>query len=193
MPKSYRLVAGINRSRGLKGEVEVRCIDGLLSCLRPDAELWVVPPPERGVRRTHIVSRRGDENVPWLFLHGVNDREAAMPLIGHYLLAAEHDIIKERPGPGLEHTPADNAFDDRLETSKRPPLPPDGTGLQVVDERHGLLGTIIEESRATPQTLWTVEGPFGLVLIPAVEAFVRGWDDASVTVDLPAGLLDLNR
>ncbi|MCL2339799.1 MAG: hypothetical protein FWC59_02735, partial [Actinomycetia bacterium] len=93
MVKSYRLIASIIRSRGLKGEVQVQSSADLPFYLRPQAELWVVPPPapSSAPRLTQILSLRGPEQRPWLFLAGVNDRTTATALIGRQLLAASAD------------------------------------------------------------------------------------------------------
>ncbi|MDR2957792.1 MAG: hypothetical protein LBU61_06415 [Coriobacteriales bacterium] len=175
MVKEYRLVAYVNRSRGLKGEVEVQSTDGLPLHLRPGAGLWVVPPTIRGVRQTKIISQRGNEIVPWLFLEGIVDRQTATQLVGRYLLAAKDDVL----------------IDDAMTTSID--IEAEAVGMLVYDEVYGFVGTIVEESRATPQTLWTVDGPAGQVLIPAVDDFIKSRDTSSIYVKLPAGLLELNK
>jgi 16S rRNA processing protein RimM len=177
--KQYQLVAAIIRSRGVKGEVEVHSMDGLPLNLRPNSILHIVPPLLEGVRVTRIVSERGTEQAPWLRLEGVNDRNAATLLIGRYLLADVEDCLDS---------------DQVNETLVRHDwLPHEVVGLEVFDSSKGFIGTIVEESRATPQILWTLQGPFGLVLLPAVEAFIKSFDDRSVQVQIPDGLLELNK
>ncbi|MCL2632387.1 MAG: hypothetical protein FWD45_04810 [Coriobacteriia bacterium] len=186
----YKTIAGIIRSRGIKGEIEIYDIDGLFHSLRPGAKLWVVPPTLEGVRQTAIVSQRGSYEAPWLMLEGVNDRAAATSLIGRFLLADEEDCLidQESSDRSLLYRSSQQAL-----SAEDQPIPPNAVGLKVYDQEHGYIGSIIEESRATPQVLWTLDGPYGQVLVPAVEAFVESWDDSIVNVDLPAGLLELNK
>ena len=212
--KQYQLVAAIIRSRGVKGEVEVHSMDGLPLNLRPNSTLHIVPPLLEGVRVTRIVSERGTEQAPWLRLEGVNDRNAATLLIGRYLLADVEDCLdqtqadvlfsgrggseREWPGAlGASATGADATTGGWLGRRRVQPandwLPPEAVGLEVFDKANGFIGTIVEESRATPQILWTLQGPFGQVLLPAVEAFIKSFDDRSVQVQIPSGLLELNK
>jgi 16S rRNA processing protein RimM len=65
-------------------------------------------------------------------------------------------------------------------------------GLRVTDVARGPLGVIVEERAGAAQTLWVVDGPFGEILIPAVDEFVHARDEAAVQVSLPEGLLGLN-
>jgi ribosomal 30S subunit maturation factor RimM len=186
--KTYCLVASIIRSRGVKGEVEVLSIDDLLLRLLPGARLWVVPPALEAVRNTRIVQARGSGEQQWLTLEGVNDRAGATLLVGRYLLAAEEDCRGERA-----EVPSEPAGYSQRSVSELSEVPSEAVGLEVIDEAAGLIGTVIEQSLATPQVLWTVKGACGEVLIPAVSAFIRRWDDSTVWVNLPRGLLELNK
>ena len=193
--KQYQLVASITRLRGVKGEVEVRSIDDLLSHLRSDVRLFIVPPTLTGVRYTQIVSSRGTRTEPWLVLQGVNNRTDAASLVGRYLLADVEDL-DEQTSSTEQSSPV--AQLSEVSNSKTFQLPdqmiPDNTqGMTVYDDKYGFIGTIIEESKVTPQVLWTLEGPFGRVLVPAVDAFVKSWTDESVFVQIPEGLLGLNQ
>jgi len=206
--KSYRLVASIVRSRGVKGEVEVRSIDNLPLRLRENAWLHVVPPDLEAVRITRIKSTRGDAASPWLMLEGVNDRNSANLLIGRYLLADVNDCLDAADEANASGSARASGYSRASDTfgsmrtartprpailAAQPLIPPDAVGRQVFDEEAGLIGTIVEESRATPQILWTVENEFRSVLIPAVDAFIRYWDETGIHVKLPKGLLELNQ
>ncbi|MCL2136304.1 MAG: hypothetical protein FWH40_02075 [Coriobacteriia bacterium] len=200
--KQYQLVAYIVRSRGVKGEVEVQSIDGLPLRLRPQARLYIVPPSLKGVRYTSILSQRGNDESPWLILADIDDRTAANLLIGRYLLAEASDVLNgisqvednyesqlalKGPASLLEPPGARQPLEDQA-------IPPNNQGKEVIDEKFGYLGIITDESNATAQVLWTVEGgSYGQVLIPAVLAFVRSWDETRVFVDIPQGLLELNK
>ena len=187
--KKYRLVAVIQRVRGVKGEVEVQSIDNALHLLRPQAMLFIVPPSFSGVRQTQIISSRDSTNNSWVMLDEVTDRAKATELIGRYLLADESDI-----SDGFAQ---DNQLNEPKGIFRHFPvqenIPKDALGKEVYDEELGYIGVIVEESRLTPQILWTLEGKNGQVLIPAVEAFVKSWDEHNVYVAIPAGLLELNK
>lgn len=64
-------------------------------------------------------------------------------------------------------------------------------GLEVVDRRLGLLGTLDEMFTTAAHDIYVVHGPFGEVLIPAVASMVLAVDSAAgrVEVDLPEGLV----
>jgi len=197
MAKDYRLAAYIVRSRGVKGEVEVYPVDARELRIRPGARLMVVPPSLQGIRETSIVSARGTDKAPWLFLAGVDDRTTASLLKGRYLLVATEDWLEDAPtgsGHSAQAPGADGPQNPtQPATSDQPEIPPQALGMDVHDLEFGYLGVVSEQSHATPQVLWTVTGPFGDVLIPAVSAFIRRWNDTAIYVSIPRGLLELNK
>ena len=67
-------------------------------------------------------------------------------------------------------------------------------GLEVVDARHGNLGKIENLLSTAAHDIYVVNGPFGEVMIPAVEAFVIEVDleCGVMNVDLPDGLVAKN-
>jgi 16S rRNA processing protein RimM len=105
-----------------------------------------------------------------LGLEGVTERTTAQRLVGRYLLARADDCGGQ---------PDENERDSAV-------------GLTVVDEVRGFLGAIVEERFGVAQTLWVVKGPFGEVLIPAVDEFIRSRDEERVCVRVPEGLLELD-
>ncbi|MCL2883221.1 MAG: hypothetical protein FWF30_01975 [Coriobacteriia bacterium] len=160
MMKSYRRIARITRARGLNGEVELQSPDGLSVCLAPGLELWVVPPNRDGVRRTQVLEQRGQADRPWVKLAGVEDREAATRLVGHYFLAAEEDCLALAEPQGGEDSggggvagrgggPVEAGLPAYLEDSV--------IGLLVYDQEAGFIGRIAEIDRKNPQWLWIVE------------------------------------
>jgi 16S rRNA processing protein RimM len=64
-------------------------------------------------------------------------------------------------------------------------------GLTVVDGRLGELGTLDDLFTTAAHDIYVVHGPFGEVLIPAVDAFIVEIDlsDRRMSVDLPEGLV----
>jgi 16S rRNA processing protein RimM len=71
----------------------------------------------------------------------------------------------------------------------------DLVGCRVVDVAGAVLGTVREILKAAGNAVLIVDGPRGEILIPAVADFCRHVSvaDKTIVVDLPEGLLDLNR
>ena len=67
-------------------------------------------------------------------------------------------------------------------------------GRAVRDVRRGDLGAIEEVLRGPAQDVWVVRGPYGEVLVPAVEPIVVASDPedlaAPLVVDLPRGMVE---
>jgi 16S rRNA processing protein RimM len=171
-------MAQITRVKGLAGEIVVAPTVSLPACAWEGLRLWVVPPDHDLIRETRVCSVVEQGAGLLLTLEGVADRAVAQRLAGRYLLARAEDC-----GEGSDERDGRDGYDE-----KEPCV-----GLTVVDETYGLLGTITEERQGVAQTLWVVDGPFGEVLIPAVDEFIRARDSDVVTVRVPHGLLELNR
>lgn len=65
-------------------------------------------------------------------------------------------------------------------------------GAEVVDRRLGSLGTLDDLFVTPAHDVYVVRGRFGEVLIPAVDEFIREFDEEArrLLVDLPLGLVD---
>lgn len=65
-------------------------------------------------------------------------------------------------------------------------------GMSVVDKTLGLLGTLQGYFTTAAHDTWVIQGPFGEVMMPAVEAFICDIDESQQTihVDLPEGLVE---
>ena len=68
-------------------------------------------------------------------------------------------------------------------------------GREVVDERFGLLGTIVEIMSPPPNDVWVVEGDrYGEVLIPVIEQVVLDLPDTgTISVHVMDGLIDMDK
>ncbi len=68
------------------------------------------------------------------------------------------------------------------------------TGFSVSDEVLGDLGVVTQVEDSTANVLFCVEGRYGSLLLPAVEAFILDIDHQlrHLTMQLPEGLVDLN-
>jgi 16S rRNA processing protein RimM len=182
-------MAQIIRAKGLTGELVVAPAVSLPLDVWEGLRLWVVPPDHDLVRETRVCSvaeqSAGLSPTLVLALEGVADRTTAQRLVGRYLLARADDCSDVR---GDICGAAADGHDIQHEADEKEPC----VGLTVMDETYGLLGTIIEERRGIAQTLWVVDGPFGEVLIPAVDEFIAARGTDVVTVRVPNGLLELN-
>jgi 16S rRNA processing protein RimM len=181
----YRRIAQISRVKGLAGQLVALPVIDLPLGVWEGLCLWVVPPEHDLVRKTRVLSVAACGSGLLLSLEGVADRATAQRLQGRHLLARAEDC-----GDG-----ADQAGDVGDADDSRPAFGhgKSALGLKVSDEREGFLGTIVEERIGFAQTLWVVDGPFGEVLIPAVDEFIGACDKETIRVLLPPGLLELNR
>ena len=65
-------------------------------------------------------------------------------------------------------------------------------GREVLDIEHGSLGEISEVLVGPTQNVWVIEGPFGQVMIPAVDEFIKEAPaEGPISVSIPQGLLRL--
>ncbi|MDR1013744.1 MAG: hypothetical protein LBL86_02010 [Coriobacteriales bacterium] len=182
----YRRIAHISRAKGLAGQVVADPLDGLPSHVWAGLMLWVVPPAHGLVRETCVRAavEKGEKGGHLLLsLEGVDGRDDAERLVGRFLLARTADVGEEGAAPGPPPAPGSPPVDG----------PSSAVGLTVSDAARGVLGTVVEERQGAAQALWVVDGPFGELLVPVVDEFVRGREGDVVRVVLPQGLLELNR
>ncbi len=148
-------VARVTRAHGLRGEVAVELLGGGLDRLPEGTEVFLDGAP-RVIREPrpaggHLLCR----------LSGVEDRTAALGLVGGYL---EVPIDSVRPLPKGEY------FHFQL------------VGLRVVDERGVDRGVVADVQPYPANDVLVVSGTEGESLVPAIRAAV-------LNVDLEAGRL----
>ncbi|MGN0075354.1 MAG: ribosome maturation factor RimM [Parafannyhessea sp.] len=154
------------KAHGRRGEVVTVPVHGLPSIVSKGLEVCVVPPELKGPRWRKVLAADGGERGQLVRLEGVNDLEAASKLVGRTLLARVEDLPN-----GFERSDVDWLM-----------------GRDVTDERLGYLGRISEVIVGPANDVWTVEGPYGEVMVPVVDEFVletprRG----SIVVRVPDG------
>lgn len=173
--RGWMSIAYLAKPKNLNGGLVARGASGLPFVLHPGLTLAVVP-PQLDAPRTLIVREVTEraENEALVFFDEVSDLSGAELLAGCELLAREEDI----DASVLEEAEVLPAWE----------------GWSVHDERAGYVGEVVEVAERATQPLLTVrraEG--GEALIPLVDEFIVGIDEAGrrIDVSLPAGLLDL--
>lgn len=165
---AYRNVAVVVKTRGIRGEVVVTSTTGLPFAVPEGTLVHLTPPPLRGIRKARV--EYVDEGYPSSLVkfHGVDDIDTASTLVGRTVLVHRDDYPDD---------------DGRLDLI--------GRSVHCIEK--GPLGSIIEEFQAgSANFVWTVEGPFGEVLIPVVDEVVLDIpEDPSqpISVRLPYGLI----
>jgi 16S rRNA processing protein RimM len=165
----YELVAQVTKARGLNGEVVVVPTSGLPFLLYEGLEVDVVPPTLDGVRHTTVSAVRELAKGWGVMLDGVDAPAASSELPGRYLLAKVDDLPSDVEYPGS----------------------PEFIGFEVVSDEYGPLGTVVATTDNGEYETLVVEGPYGEVLVPAVDEFIVAVDEDAITVTLPAGLVEL--
>jgi 16S rRNA processing protein RimM len=217
MLDTYIKAAWLIRPKGVKGQIIAAGADGSSPFVHEGLRVWVVPPLLRGVRETYVTSvseyvgkvgREGGKRQI-IALAGVCDATAAYALKGRYLLALAADVRAANASawPAAAHQPVPAALSAAptawvAATPRAFPAHAQAAilehtaasiGKTLLDTKRGRIGTIIEERTNNAQALWVVDGPFGEVLVPAVDGLVVASSATEVHMDLPEGLLELNR
>lgn len=169
---SYSRVARIAKTRNLEGSVVVRSTDGLPFLLSEGMLVHFVPPTLHGPRSARVqdVRQLNDDSFEVKF-GGIDGIDDARQIAGSYCLVAKSDL------PETIHEDAPQTL----------------LGFSVEDAERGPLGEVVEVLASSAQGVLVVDGPFGEVMVPAVDEFVLGVDESSrvVRVSVPQGLLSL--
>ena len=160
-------IARVIKAHGLKGELSVAPLLGDAFPLEPGIQVWFVPPPA-SVRTGRVTGVRPGPKGPLVSIDTVTTIEMASSLGGTRL------VVRPEDAPTAY---AEGEFDP--------------VGLAVIDETRGDLGQVVEVIETGANDVWVVEGPFGEVLIPVIDAVVMAIDETSDTahVRLLEGLL----
>ncbi len=144
-------------------------VHGLPPLLREGLDVAVVPPPLKATR-WHVVERSSNVGGAGQLVAfaDVCALASADALVGKTLLARIDDLPRN-----LAMQDADALL-----------------GRAVEDVEHGALGTIVEVMRGVAQDVWVIEGPYGEVLLPAIDEFVLDLtEDDPIKVCIPAGTI----
>ena len=158
---------------GRKGEVLAQPLRGLPSVLEPGMRVALTPPALKRDRFCTVVSVTDTGDGDLVSFEGIDDLTAAEGITGCYVLANRDDF---------ELDTLDAAYADLM-------------GREVVDERFGSLGTIVEIMSTPANDVWVVEGDrYGEVLIPVIEQVVLDLPDTgTISVHVMDGLIDMDK
>lgn len=153
---------------GLRGDLKVRPHSGDSSSLDTVKEVTLRGATTENLYKVQKSARH--KGIILIHLDGINSLERAENLIGLEVLISRNK---------LEELPDDEFYWFQLE------------GLRVNDCRQGDLGKIIEIFTTPAHDILVVQGPYGEVLIPVVDAFILNIDEDAklMHVDLPEGLV----
>ena len=154
----------------MKGEVVVVALRGLPFLLEEGMRVALTP-PALGRERVSTVERAqadADGATGLVRFSCAANLDEASGLAGCYVLARADD---------LDLDPLTAAVDDLL-------------GREVEDPRAGVLGRITEVICGPANDAWTIEGPYGEIVIPVIPDVVPELpDEGPVTVRVPGGIL----
>lgn len=146
---------------------------GASFCIRAGYARRLTPPALKRDRFCTVVSVTDTGDGDLVSFEGIDDLTAAEGITGCYVLANRDDF---------ELDSLDAAYTDLM-------------GREVVDERFGLLGTIVEIMSTPANDVWVVEGNrYGEVLIPVIEQVVLDLpDQGTISVRVMDGLIDMDK
>jgi len=165
-------VAEIIKAKSQDGGLVAASCDGLPFLLAEGIEVAFVPPQTDMPRSGRVLrTEQAEKGSHRVFFDTVPDFATAMRLVGCFCLVRR----------------------DALPESLEPVREVDFRGFEVHDEDLGLLGKICEVIDNPWQKLLSVEWQGKPLLIPFVDEFVKGIDEAKscIRVKIPPSLLDL--
>lgn len=162
-------VGVVNGTHGLRGDLKVRTLPtGDLAL--PGARVVYIKNSEGSLTRYQAVRSTLHKQHILLRLSGLETLAAVEGLVGSSVWMAKDQL------PELEE---DQYYWSDLE------------GLTVIDRQHGNIGQVVGMFTTPAHDILEVDGPFGEVLVPAVDPFLIDIDRDSgqLHVDLPEGLV----
>jgi 16S rRNA processing protein RimM len=170
---SYIAIARIARTRGNRGEVLADLFTDFPARFETLREVWLEL--EDGRRRLYVLeecwSHKGRQVLKFA---GIDSISAAQELAGAWVKIAPEDAVPLPEGTYFDH---------------------DLIGCSVREAGGKSLGEVTDVLRIDGNNQLVVNGPQGEFMIPAVGAICKSVSIAEkvIIVDLPEGLIDLNR
>ncbi|MBN1679693.1 MAG: 16S rRNA processing protein RimM [Anaerolineae bacterium] len=171
-PPPFLLLGRILRPHGIRGELRVEVLTDFPERIGPDTQIVVGTDPENvsSAVTYQVVKARKHQHFLILQFEGINDRNSADPLRGHYIMVAFKDAVPLEEG---------EFYLFQL------------IGLPVYTVDEDFLGEITDVIETGANDVYVVHGPYGEVLLPVVDDCVKRVDinAGRVTVQLMDGLL----
>lgn len=170
--QEFVLLGTITRPHGVKGELKVRPFTAELDAIAryPQLLLAVDERAEKRIYTNEQARVSGTQVI--LRLHECSSRDLAESLVGQGVWVRSADLPPAAADEFYLHTLL-------------------GKAVQTVDGQQ--LGVVEQLLTGSSQDILVVRQGKQEHLIPAVRAFICSIDSATVTLDLPEGLLDINR
>ena len=171
--QAYPVVARVIRTRGNRGEVLAESYSDFPERFSKLRNVWL----EFGDQhRERMLVEAAWEHKGWRVLKfaGIDSISEAERLVGAWVLVEPAEAVSPPAGTFFDH---------------------DLVGCRVLDSGGAELGVVSGIHKFQGNPLLVVEGPQGEILIPAVKAICREVSVARkvIVVELPEGLMDLNR
>ncbi|BCA80548.1 ribosome maturation factor RimM [Desulfuromonas sp. AOP6] len=166
--KEFLLVGTVAGTHGLRGDLKVRPLAGLCPLSADKMVLLRVADREP---EAHIPARVASHKGGYLLrLQGLEHIDSVQRLIGAEVLMRRQDVPEPEP---------DEFYWGEVQ------------GFVVRDVSLGELGTLDDTFSTAAHDIFVVNGSYGEVLIPVVEAFLVEVDRVQkcIVVDLPEGLV----
>ena len=169
MRARYKTIARVAKTHGKRGEVVTVPVHGLPPMLREGLRVAIVP-PALGNDRWHVVEDASDGGSGQLVaFEDVTTIGDADELVGRFVLANVDDLPDD-----IE------MLDVRVVLDR-----------DVVDERLGALGSVVEIMVGPANDVWLIDGPYGEVMLPVIPEVVLDVPDSGpIVVRAPKGSVD---
>ncbi len=148
--RTYRNIARVVKTHGRQGEVLVEALRGLPLVVDAGMKIALTPPALKRNRFSLVKDVSEGGTSARVKFRGIETLDDAEGIVGCFLLACEDD---------LDLGNFDIAYEELIDR-------------EVVDERYGSLGSIVEVMETPANDVWCVEGLFGEVLIPVIDEVV---------------------
>ncbi len=170
---SYLAVAFIVRTRGNKGEVLAELHTDFPARFNQLEEVWLAF-PDRSRRRYRLEECWEHKGREVLKFEAVNSISAAEQLVGAWVEIESVAAVALPEGTYFDH---------------------DLVGCRVIHTDGSELGVVREVLRIPGNNQLVIDGARGEFLVPAKEGICKeiSISDRRITVELPEGLVDLNR
>lgn len=172
MPKSakeFLQIGVVTGTHGLRGDLKVRPLAGLCPLETGKAVFLAMPArPPQAYNPVRVAAHKG---YFLMRLEGQEHIDSVQPFVGCDVLMLRQDVPEPEP---------DEFYWDEIE------------GFHVRDEHLGDLGTLDDVFSTAAHDIFVVNGPYGEVLIPVVDAFLLevNREEGRIAVSLPEGLVE---